>query len=118
MRRGPDRPTLVAIATGLVLGAVTLFVAVRLGVLAMALPIVAVAILHRKGVAVSAGLLTAFGVAYFWATVAAANRCAEFNRQPNAGCQSFGVTESLILAAGIAALGALLAMFVLVRQRR
>ena len=52
------------------------------------------------------------------AIVAANERCAEFNRQPNAGCQSFGTEESLILAGCIAALGLALAAFSLARERR
>ena len=112
------RSTLIATFTGVALGAATLLLTLRLGVLALALPILAIAVLRRTGLAVAAGLLVAFGLGYIWAIVAANERCAEFNRQPNAGCQSFGTEESLILAGCIAALGLVLAAFSRARERR
>ena len=112
------RRTLTAIATGLVLGAVTWLLTLRIGVFALALPIVGIALLHRSGVAAGAGLLISIGLGSLWATTAAVERCAEFNRRPNAGCQTYGTDEQLILAGAIAALGLLLAGFALVRKRR
>jgi hypothetical protein len=112
------RSALIATSTGVALGAVTLLLTVRVGVLAVALPIFAIAVLRRSGLAVAAGLLVAFGLGYIWTIIAASERCADFNRQPNAGCQSFGTEESLILAGCIAALGLVLAAFTLARERR
>lgn len=112
-------PTLSAIATGLVLGAATLLLALRVGVFALALPILGIALVRRSGlVAAGGGLLISIGVGYLWATAAAIERCAEFNRQPNAGCQTYGTDDQLILAAAIALLGLLLAAFALARERR
>jgi hypothetical protein len=110
--------TLMAIATGLLLGAATLLLTVRLGVVALALPIFGIAVLRRSGLAVGAGVLVSFGLGYIWAIAAANERCAEFNRQPNAGCQTYGTDEQFILASCVAALGLLLAVFALARQRR
>jgi hypothetical protein len=57
-----------------------------------------------------------FGLGYIWAIAAANERCAEFNRQPNAGRQTYGIDEQFILASCVAALGLLLAVFALARQ--
>jgi hypothetical protein len=114
----PTRATLIAISTGLLLGAVTLLLAMRLGVLALALPVVGIAVLPRRGLAVGAGVLVLFGLGYIWAIAAANEWCADFNRQPNASCQTYGTDEQLVLAGCVATLGALLAAFVLAREAR
>jgi hypothetical protein len=110
--------TLIAIATGLLLGAATLLLTSRFGVLALALPIFGVAVLRRSGLAVGAGLLVSLGLAYIWAIAAANERCAQFNRQPNASCQTYGTDEQFVLACAVAALGVILAAFTLARERR
>jgi hypothetical protein len=112
------RRTLIAISTGLVLGALTLLLTSRFGVFALALPILGIALLGRSGLAAGGGLLVSLGIGYLWAITAANERCAEFNRQPNASCQTYGTDEQLLLAGAVAALGVLLAAFALARERR
>jgi hypothetical protein len=112
------RPTLIAIATGLSLGAVTLLLALRLGRIALLLPILGIALLRRSGLAVGGGILVSFGLGYVFTIAAANERCAEFNRQPNASCETYGTEEQLILAGCVAALGLLLAAFALARAGR
>ena len=109
---------MIAVFTGVVLGAVTLLLTLRLGVLAIVLPICAIAVVRRRGLAVGGGLLLAFGLGFVWTIAAANERCAEFNRQPNAGCQTFGTEEQFILAGSVAILGTVLAALALVRERR
>jgi hypothetical protein len=112
------RPTLIAASTGLLLGAVTLLLTLRIGVFALALPIFGIAVLRRSGLAVGGGILVSFGLGWVWAIASANGRCAEFNLQPNASCQTYGTDEQFILAGSIAALGALLAVFALAREGR
>jgi hypothetical protein len=112
------RTTLIAISAGLVLGAVTLLLTLRLGRLALLLPIVGIALLRRSGLAVGGGILVSFGLGFIWTIAAANERCAEFNRQPNASCETYGTGEQFILAGCVAALGALLAAFTLAREAR
>jgi hypothetical protein len=112
------RPTLIAVSTGLLLGAVTLLLTLRIGVFALALPIFGIAVLRRSGLAIGGGILVSFGLGWVWAIASANERCAEFNRQPNAGCQTYGTDEQFILAGCIAALGVLLAAFALAREQR
>ena len=109
--------TLIAISTGLLLGAATLLLTSRFGVLALALPIFGVVVLRRSGLAVGAGLLISLGLGYVWAIAAANERCAEFNRQPNASCQTYGTDDQFVLAWAVAALGVVLAVLTLARAR-
>ena len=107
-RARPDRAWVVQLVLGLLFGFALLwwmFALFFYAVVAAAIVVPLVAKRMRYGAAFGGGVLVGLGALMVFFTLDSARRCAEFDRQPNAGCQAFGVEQNVAVMSVLIVIG-------------
>jgi hypothetical protein len=100
---------------GFISGVAALIVTDVMFVLGVAL--VALTAMLRPRPAAAAGVCVAWGGGFLFVLRQAAERCAEFDRRPNAGCTMGDNSPFLIVGLAVLALGVVLTLYAVVRAR-